>query len=45
MDQFKVRQVLQIGTGITKWDNFYLKVGRSLQSNAVQNANEKNGKG
>ena len=26
--QLKVGQVLQFKTGITKWDNFYLKVGQ-----------------
>ena len=26
--QLKVGQVLQIRTGVTKWDNFYLKVGQ-----------------
>ena len=26
--QLKIRQVLKTGTGITKWDNFYLKVGQ-----------------
>ena len=29
--QLQVGQVLQIGTGITKWDNFYLKGGNNYK--------------
>ena len=43
MGQLKEGQVLQTGTGITKRDNFYLKVGQYLQSNAVQKTNKRNG--
>ena len=45
VEQLKLWQVLQIGTGITKWGNIYLKVGQQLQSNAAQKANEGNGEG
>ena len=40
--QLKVGQVLQIGTGVIKQDNFYIKVGQQLQSNAGQEVNERN---
>ena len=41
--QFKVGKVLQTGTGIKKRDNFHLKVGQYLQSNALQKTNERTG--
>ena len=41
--QLKVEYVLQIGTGITKRNNFYFKVGQYLQSNAVQKTNGRKG--
>ena len=43
---YKVGPVLlQSRAGITKWGNFYHKMGQLLQSSAVQQANERNGGG